>query len=264
MYRLLIVTGKQEVQELFASLQGWDALGFKPPRLRDSVEAALECMRKHHIDAMAIDDAPAFEPLYAYLEENAPNLPIFSIEKNAEAQQRVMREVSSLLSRLHADDSNDLYDEDYRMLQQQERWIRKVLCGLVPTVEEMRKQMRLYRVRERLDVPCVLGRLELPPADDVFLSERWHYGSERLETALRNFFGHTHDHMVLHVAVVSPQEVRVLCYPRNEADGLSENAAYDYIQETVEQIANYLGLELKVTEVCRVSGLAAFAAQDKA
>ena len=65
MYRLLIVTRDQRVEELFNSMQGWEAMGFKTPRLRKTVAEAVECMHKHHIDAIAIDD----EPDYAGLEQ---------------------------------------------------------------------------------------------------------------------------------------------------------------------------------------------------
>ena len=64
--------------------------------------------------------------------------------------------------------------------------------------------------------------------------------------------------------VISPQEVRVLCYPRDEAEGLSENAAFEYVQESIEQIARYLGLALKVLEVRRIAGLCDFAAENDA
>ena len=62
------------------------------------------------------------------------------------------------------------------------------------------------------------------------------------------------------MAVVSQEEVRVLCYPLSQEDGVSENAAYEYIQETVDQIEHYLGLSLKVLETRRLPGLEAFAA----
>ena len=87
------------------------------------------------------------------------------------------------------------------------------------------------------------------------MSERWHYGSDRLETALRNFFGSGHSHMLMHVAVVSPEEVRVLCYPASPEFGVSENIAYDYMHETVEQIENYLGLHMNIVSVHRISGI---------
>ena len=87
------------------------------------------------------------------------------------------------------------------------------------------------------------------------MSVRWHYGSDRLESALRNFFGRGYSHMLMHVAVVSPEEVRILCYPENADFDVSENIAYDYMRETLEQIENYLGLHMDIVEVCRLSGL---------
>ena len=83
---------------------------------------------------------------------------------------------------------------------------------------------------------------------DVFLTERWHYGGERLETALRNFFGREHGHMLLRVAVVSPQEVRVLCYPRDEREGLSESQFYTWRQRYLRDhpsVAKKLGVAFK-------------------
>ncbi|MEF9879106.1 MAG: hypothetical protein RSE58_05670 [Clostridia bacterium] len=257
MYRLLIVTQSQDVKNMFASMEGWETLGFKPPRIRSDMDEAVECMHKHHIDAIALDKSPALEGLEAYLTKECPNLPIFAIEATPEEQLATIKEVFSLLTRLNADNSNDEYDDGYLLSQQRERWVKQAMSGLVATTDEMNKQLRLYRFRERSDVPCVLARLCLSDGES-FLSERWHYGSERLETALRNFFGTQHDHMLLHVAVVSPEEVRVLCYPCQPEEGLSESVAYDFVQETVEQIEHYLGLELKVLDVCRVPGLNAF------
>lgn len=260
MYRLLIVTENQSVREMFAAMEGWEAMGFRPPRLRAGMAEAVDCMQKHHIDAIALDQSPAMEPLCAYLDDQYPNLPVFAIEETPEEQLHTIHEVSRLLTRLHADDSNDEHDDAYMFRQQRNRWMKKALSGLVPSAAEMAKQLRLYRCAERPEVPCVLARLALPNGDD-FLEERWHYGSERLETALRNFFGTEHDHMLLHVAVISPEEVRVLCYPIDPENGLSENMAYDFVQETVEQIERYLGLEMKVLEVRRIAGLSELTAE---
>lgn len=259
MYRLLIVTEDQAVWDMFAAMEGWEAMGFKTPRLRRSVDEAIECMHKHHIDAIALDDSESLKPLSDYLNEQCPCMPIFQIEKNADAQMDTIRRVGRLLSRLHADDSNDCYDEAASFDQQRNRWIKKALSGLVETQDEMEKELKLYRCTEQVETPCVVARLALPQ-DDNFLTNRWHYGSERLETALRNFFGEHHDHMLLHVAVVSPQEVRVLCYPQEPQTGLSEAIASEYIQETVEQIERYLGLSMQVLNLRRVPGIEALAA----
>lgn len=260
MYRLLIVTENQNVIDMFASMDGWEAIGFKAPRLRSSVDEAVECMHKHAIDAIAVDQSPTVEGINAYLDQNYPDMPIFPIEETVEKQWETVRDMFGLLSRLNADDSNDIYDPAYRLAKQRDRWMKKLLSGMIPTVDEIGKQMRMYRCEEQMDVPCMLARLSLQ-AGDSFLAERWHYGSERLEIALRNFFGTRHDHMLLHVAVISQEEVRVLCYPTEVNDGLSENATYDYIQETVDQIDHYLGLPMKVLDVRRVPGIRTFATE---
>lgn len=256
MYRLLIVTENQGVNDMISAMQGWEKLGFKPPRLRTTVAEALECMKKHHIDAIAVDHIPAFDELFAYLDQNAPDLPMFQIAADEESQRQVVQELSRLLNRLNADDSNDAYDLSFNMQVQRDRWMKKLLCGLVTSEEELIRQMQLYRFNAHVDLPCVLAQLEMSD-EDGFMSERWHYGSDRLETALRNFFGHGHSHMIMHVAVVSPEEVRVLCYPASAEYGVSENIAYDYMHETVEQIENYLGLHMNIVNVCRISGIRA-------
>ena len=63
MYRLLIVTTDQATKDMLAAMEGWEALGVKPPRVRETVEDAVECMKKHPIDAIAVEDAPVFAPL---------------------------------------------------------------------------------------------------------------------------------------------------------------------------------------------------------
>ena len=257
MYRLLIVTDTQSVKDRLEAMQGWEILGFKPPRIRSSMEEAVECIHRHHIDAVAVEEKPIFAGFLTYLDEHFPNVPLFEIAPDDEEQHSRLRELSGLLSRLNADDTNDLYDEAARMQEQRERWIKKVIGGLVLSRGEMSRSLRLFRCTERMEVPCVLARLEMPE-DDHFIGVRWHYGSDRLEVALCNFFGREHDHMKMHVAVVSPQEVRVLCYPAQGEDCVSEKAAFEYVQETAEQIDHYLGLDMKVLEVRRLPGLEAF------
>ena len=263
MYRLLIVTHDPDAIEMLSTLEGWEKLGFKPPRLCRTAEEATDKLSRHLVDAIAVADAPEMEAFLAYLDEHHPNKPLFDIANTQDEQREVLRQLGMLLNRLRADDSNDAYDDAYRLQMERERWLKRLIGGMVTTQEEMRRQMCLYRCRERLDVPCVLARMEMSD-DDGFLSNRWHYGGERLEQALRNFFGYEHDQMLMHVAVVSQEEVRVLCYPVSIEEGISENAAFEYVQETLEQVDNYLGLHMKVLEVRRVPGLQAFAQDEKA
>ena len=258
MYRLLIVTDKPNVIGMFQNMNGWEKMGFKPPRLCAGVQEAADSLRSYHADAIVLDEASVSDEFNIHLDAHYPNIPLCQIAGNEEEQRKLIQELYRLLTRLSADDSNDAYDAAYKLQQQRERWLKNVVAGMGSSREDMQRHLRLYRCRERLDVPCVLARLEMTD-EDGFLSNRWHYGGERLEQALRNFFGYEHDHMLMHVAVVSQEEVRILCYPASVEEGISENVAFDYVQETLEQVDHYLGLHMKVLEVRRVPGLAAFA-----
>src|SRR5699024_2587158 len=112
-------------KDMLAAMEGWEALGVKPPRVRETVEDAVECMKKHPIDAIAVEDAPAFAPLADYLERQAPAMPVFAIESDAQKQLETVRQAVNLLTRLRADDSNDEYDPAYMMEKQRSRWLRK-------------------------------------------------------------------------------------------------------------------------------------------
>lgn len=261
MYRLLIVTEKQAVRDMFAAMEGWETMGFKQPRLRQSTAEALECMEKHHIDAIAIDDSAAFEDLNAFVDEHCPLMLRFPIMDTPEEQLRIVRELDRMLGGLRADHTNGEYDEANALWLSRERLLKNIVCGMIPTRQDVAMKLRMLCCKEREDIPCVLARLGMD-MEDPFLTDRWHYGSDRLETALRNFFGTEQDDMRLHVAVVSPQEVRVLCYPLSGDEGLKEAVVYDYIRDTVEQVEHYLGLGMNIMDVRRLPGLSAFAAEN--
>jgi hypothetical protein len=261
-YRLLIVTRDQRVEEMFNSLQGWENMGFKQPRLRKTVADAIECMHKHHIDAIALDNEPDYAQLEQWLDDNAPDMPIFTIAQDADKQLETVREVELLLNQVHTDDSNDDYNEGFYFKMARERWQKCLLSGLAPSAEYILAHERMYRCPDDPHKPCVYARMSIPEGD-AFITNRWHYGSERLGTALKNFFGESFEQHPILVAVVSPEEVRVAICPRRGDDGreISLPKAQKYIEETVEQIQNYLGLALTVFELHMRDGLVDFAAE---
>ena len=262
MYRLLIVTRNAQIEELFAPMDGWETMGFKQPRLRNTVEDARACMLKHHIDAIAIDGDPDYHQLETELDQKAPNMPIFGLSTDPQRQMAIIREIELLLNQLHTDDSNDDYDESYYFQQARERWMKRLISGMEPSKEHILAHQRMYRCAEPAEEPCAYARLGVPEGDN-FLNGRWHYGSERLETALRNFFGNEHDHMSIRLAVVSPEEVRVLVCPQ-PGHPLNADKASQYIKDTIEQVDHYLGLAMNVTDIRMVDGLTAFVAGQQA
>lgn len=261
MYRLLIVTKSPTIERMFGEMDGWETMGFKPPRVRKSFEDAIECMQKHHIDAIGIDSGfPEFMP---WLDENYPQTPVFTVHNDMEQQLAVVREVELLLNQIHTDDSNDDYNEATNFALARERWMKYLLSRLAPNRTEILKQQLLYRSTDDSEKPCVFARICIPEGD-MFITERWHYGSERLGTALRNFFGDEYESMNIHIAVVSPEEVRIVFCPRmtGGAKAASQIKARDFIEETIERIQHYLGLTMSLTEYRILNGLTDFAADN--
>ena len=250
MYRLLIVTRNQRVEEMFDSMQGWESMGFKQPRLRKTVVEAVECMHKHHIDAIAFDEEPDFAELEQWLNHNAPDMPIFEIAASAENQMENIREIELLLNQLHTDDSNDDYDESYYFKLARERWMKRLISGLAPSKSYILSHQRLYRCADDPAKPCAYARISVPEGD-AFIAGRWHYGSDRLGTALQNFFGEEHDHLLIHLAVITPVEIRVVVCPKKgeTARAVALPKVQAFIEETIEQIHNYLGLSMTIAEI---------------
>ena len=217
-------------------------------------------MHKHHIDAIAIDDEPDYAEIEQWLDENAPDMPIFELATDADRQMEIIHEVELLLNQLHTDDSNDDYNESYYFKMARERWMKRLISGLVTDRAKIVAHQRMYRCKEDASLPCVYARIGMPEGD-AFIAERWHYGSERLGVALQNFFGDMHDHLNIHLAVITPEELRlVLCPLRGDAEyHASLPKAKVYIEETIEQIRNYLGLNMTVIELRMRDGLIDFA-----
>ncbi len=262
MYRLLIVTEKQRVREMFESMSGWESLGFKQPRLRTSTQEALACMEKHHIDAIAMDEG-AFADLDAFVADRYPTMLRFQLEDTPQEQLKTIRLLARFLNQLRADYSNNQYDERSALQYTRDRQMKAILSGLIATRKELADRLHMLRCQEQPHVPCIVARLGLDE-EDPFLTERWHYGSDRLEVALRNFFGGDQPHMLIHVAVVSQDEVRVLCYPANPAEPLDEAKVQDFIAEVAQQVENYMGLRMTVLDVQQISGLCAFVQENGA
>lgn len=257
MYRLLIVTEKQSVRDMFEGMSGWEVMGFKQPRLRANAEEAIACMQKHHIDALAMDGEGVFAELDAYAQEKYPTMLRFAVEDTAEEQLQTIRLLDRLLNQIRADHANNQYDEESALEYTRARQIKALLSGMIPSEKEIRTRLSMLRCYEKADVPCVVARLGLDE-EDPFLTERWHYGSNRLEVALRNFFCGEQPTMLVHVAVVSQDEVRVLCYPRGEEE-LQTEKVQAFVEEAAQQVENYMGLSMKVLDVQKIPGLNVFA-----
>ena len=266
MYKLLLATDRHDVQDMFSEISDWENRGFRKPRMASSAQEAIACLENHHVDAIVYClNAQEEKQLYGALVQSYPDLPIFRVGENRAAQEMILNEVRVVLNRVRADFSNDGYSIADMMKFSRNEFMRTLLSGGVAGRREVLFRLKLLRYPLAVDKPCVLLDMLLPQGDE-YLAGRWHYGSERLEVALRNFFGTEHGSISFSVAVVSPQLIRLLACPledSGEAEGEESltRQVVDSVQEAIERIREYPALEVRLESVRVLENVTALASQ---
>ncbi len=262
MYKVLLATDRSDIQNAFGAVTSWEDMGFRQPRVVSSARAAIDSLKTHHADGIAIALPESDEKmLMAYLSTDYPILPIFSAGKDQGEVVTAVEELRRLLNRTHMDFSNDDFGEKDMLQLCRHDFFRKLLNGEVVGEDRVRSQLLLLRSRMDPSKPCVVLDLSLPAGDD-FLSGRWHYGSERLEVALRNFFGAELDGMRMLVSVLPNEQIKLLCCPMVGAEVVSDSITAivsAHAQEAMENVKEYLGLDLSITNVQILPALTALA-----
>ena len=127
-----------------------------------------------------------------------------------------------------------------------------LLAGEVAADAQLRGTLQLLRSFVSPDKQAILFDFDLPQGE-VYLSAQWHYGSERLENALRNnFFGRYYDDIYYCVAVLTPRHIRVAACQRYDTESISEEdllqKANSHVEQVLDNIKEYLGLDMVTTD----------------
>ncbi len=247
MYKLLLATGQRDILDMFSQYTEWESIGFRMPRTAANAQEAAACLEKHRVDAIAFRlDAQEENKLYQKLMKSYPELPIFPLGSTMAEQITILHDLRVLLNRTHADFSNEDYGVADMMKLCRNDFMRALLSGAITDGREIKTRVKLLRLNIDADKPCVLLDMELLKGEE-YLAGRWHYGSERLEVALRNFFGAEMNGLLISVAVVTPQLVRLLACPKEgqgEGGESSTGKVVGHVQEAIREIREYLSLEV--------------------
>ena len=147
MYKLLLVSDREEILDAFDQIHNWEFNGFKKPHIRHDFEGAKQSLKIHHADgiAMAIPQEEE-ERLMEYLQINYPLLPIFEPGKTPEEALEYLGELNALLNRVRADFSSDTFDEQEMMIRARRHFFRKLVGDGQLTCEQLRRGMRLRSI----------------------------------------------------------------------------------------------------------------------
>ena len=157
MYKLLLVSDREDVLNAFEQVQNWERQGFKPPHIRHDFEGTKDSLAKHHADGIAVSVNPEEEKkILAYLQEFFPNVPIFQAGTTRDEVLCDLNELNILLNRIHADFSNDRIREIDLLQECRHEFFRKLITGQVEKKDDLLRNMRLLRRRMDPAKPCLI------------------------------------------------------------------------------------------------------------
>ena len=94
MYKLLLVSDRDDVLAAFDQISNWERQGFKPPHIRHDFEGTVDSLSKHHADGICISVVPAEEEkILSYLQANYPNIPLFEAGTTPDEILRYLNEL---------------------------------------------------------------------------------------------------------------------------------------------------------------------------
>ena len=251
MYKLLLATDRAEVLEAFNAVTAWESMGFRTPRIVTSVNGAIKSLKEHHADAIAFSFGEQDEAvLMDHLDVFYPLLPIFSAEETSGALIKVLSELRTVLNRTHADFSNDNFGMADMMQICRHELFRALLQEKVEGEESVIRLLRLLRSKMDPEKPGVIVELGMPQDSD-FLKGRWHYGTDRLEVALRNFFGVEVAGMRMVAAVLPDERIYLVAGAMRgtqQPDSMT-GLVTAHVQECIEHVEEYLHLDLTMKNI---------------
>lgn len=214
MYRLLLVSDKEDVRALYASFCEWETLGFERPSIAANAQEGIDLLGRSRFDAvsslLSVGEGKKF---FAYLSRRPEMLGM----ETARDEARLRREISSARRTLSSRDAarKTKQVDDYTRAMQNE-FFCDLLRGAAfdkERIDERTSSLKMQVVDPAR--PAALASFRLPQGD-YFLAEVWRYGRERLENALRNIFENGDARMYFVLLIINPHHMRLLALPRGE------------------------------------------------
>lgn len=254
MYRLLLVSDKEEIRALYQRFAEWEALGFERPVVAQGAQEGIEQLSEGRFDAVSsLLSVCEGQRFLAYLAKRPDILGM----ETARDEARLRREISSARRTLSSRDAarQTKQVDDFTRAMQVE-FIRDLLRGAAydrAKIDERMSSLKLAQIDAARPVVTASFRL---PQGDYFLAEVWRYGRERLENALRNIFEIGDRQMVFVVLIINPHHMRLIGLPRGpmEAGEIYERMLM-HLERCQENLEEYFELTLNIKRVVRYDDL---------
>ena len=214
MYKLLLVSDKEEVRALYEAFSEWENLGFERPVIAADAQQGIDRLKLSRFDAvsslLSIGEGRRF---FSYLAKRPEMLGM----ETARDEERLRREISCARRTLSSRDAarqTKQVDDITRAMQGD--FFCDLLRGTAYDAERIDERLRSLKMSGfNPGQPVVMSSFRLPQGE-YFLSEVWRYGRDRLENALKNIFENGDDRMVFVILIINPHHMRLIGLPKEE------------------------------------------------
>ena len=269
MYKLLLVTDREEVIDTFAKVHNLADMMMDPVTVIRDIPEAIAYLERNAVDAVGYSfrlTDPT--PLHTYLMDVRPSMPIFQTHHHDNTLHDELIRVRAFLDRMRMDDSQEGMDEAQALQYLRDELMHQLLAREIPSPAELKSRLKLVRAQNiSTDKPAFLFDFDMPQGE-LYLDGRWRYGRQRLESALRNnFIGRYADGIHYGVAMLSPRHIRLIaCQEKGGSDENPqdcERRVRAYVDDKVARIKQYLDLELELEQFTVLSSINEIADNNK-
>ena len=269
MYKLLLVTDREEVIDTFAKVHNLADMMMDPVTVIRDIPEAIAYLERNAVDAVGYSfrlTDPA--PLHTYLMDVRPSMPIFQTHHHDNTLHDELIRVRAFLDRMRMDDSQEGMDEAQALQYLRDELMHQLLAREIPSPAELKSRLKLVRAQNiSTEKPAYLFDFDMPQGE-LYLDGRWRYGRQRLESALRNnFIGRYADGIHYGVAMLSPRHIRLIaCQEKGGSDENPqdcERRVRAYVDDKVSRVKQYLDLELELEQFTVLSSINEIADNNK-
>ena len=269
MYKLLLVTDREEVIDTFAKVQNLADMMMDPVTVIRDIPEAIAYLERNAVDAVGYSfrlTDPT--PLHTYLMDVRPSMPIFQTHHHDNTLRDELVRVRAFLDRMRMDDSQEGMDEAQALQYLRDELMHQLLAREIPSPAELKSRLKLVRAQNiSTDKPAFLFDFDMPQGE-LYLDGRWRYGRQRLESALRNnFIGRYADGIHYGVAMLSPRHIRLIaCQEKGGSDENPqdcERRVRANVDDKVSRVKQYLDLELELEQFTVLSSINEIADNNK-
>ena len=254
MYKLLLVSDKEEIRSLYAGFSEWENLGFERPAIAAGAQEGIALLSRGRYDAvsslLSVSEGKQF---FAFLSRRPEMLGMETARDEARLRREISRARRTLSSRDAARQTKQVDDLTRAM---QGEFFCELLRGAAYDDARINERVQLLKMHA-IDPsrPAAMSSFRLPQGD-YFLAEVWRYGRERLENALRNIFENGDSRMHFVLLIINPHHMRLLGLPREE---MSEQEVYDqmtmHLARCRASLDAYFELTLDIKRIVRYESL---------